>query len=65
MVHKRPFGDEETSNVACKHSRQLEHTNHLVSSAGVVPCNIAPQRTQLSGNKHFISVINNARELLG
>ncbi|RVW30394.1 AT-rich interactive domain-containing protein 2 [Vitis vinifera] len=45
------FGDEETSNVACKHSRQLEHTNHLVSSAGVVPCNIAPQRTQLSMEK--------------
>ncbi|XP_010258118.1 PREDICTED: uncharacterized protein LOC104597984 [Nelumbo nucifera] len=43
MVYKRPFGDEESCELACKHPRQLEYSNQLASFADITSYNDMPQ----------------------
>ncbi|VVA29719.1 PREDICTED: AT-rich interactive [Prunus dulcis] len=43
MINKRPFGGEDSYEVACKHPRQLEHSNE-----DIFPFNGAPQKFQIS-----------------
>lgn len=38
MINKRPFGDEDSYEVACKHQRQLECTDELSPAVGVISC---------------------------
>ncbi|KAF8399573.1 hypothetical protein HHK36_015440 [Tetracentron sinense] len=53
MVHKRPFGGEESHGIACKHPRQLEFSNQLASFVELLPHNDAPQKPHTSGEGSF------------
>ncbi|XP_038696561.1 uncharacterized protein LOC119993477 isoform X2 [Tripterygium wilfordii] len=46
MVHKRPFGDDNSLDVVCKYARQGEHPGELGST---VPSSEAPHEGQASG----------------
>lgn len=50
MIHKRPFIDEGTDEVAFKHPRHWENTNHL-SFSEVAPLNDLHEKLSTSGNK--------------
>ncbi|XP_042498520.1 uncharacterized protein LOC122076928 isoform X2 [Macadamia integrifolia] len=49
MVYKRPFGDEESYELAFKHPRRLDYSRQLFSFVEAVPCNDIPQDPQASG----------------
>ncbi|XP_057952917.1 uncharacterized protein LOC131147142 [Malania oleifera] len=48
MAHKRPFGGENSHEVACKQPRQSEPINGLASVFDIFPCNDASLKVQTS-----------------
>lgn len=51
MVNKRPFDDEDSCGVACKHPRQMGHADQLHSSGNFFPCSDAPQTSRTLDGK--------------
>ena len=48
MIHKRPFIDDDSYEVACKHPRHLEYVDQLAS---VVPLDDTYLKPMISGNE--------------
>ena len=51
MINKRPFGDEGSYEIACKHSRHLEHANEPAPYVDVFHFSDASQKFQTPGIK--------------
>jgi hypothetical protein len=56
MLHKRPFVDEDSYEVASKQPRQLEHARQLAHTTAMVPVS-DPEKPRNSGNLESIVFI--------
>ncbi|XP_065878320.1 uncharacterized protein [Euphorbia lathyris] len=65
MVQKRSFYDEETYSISCKHPRQVEYNNELVSFSEFVPMEVRSPRIHAQGESGLTENAIEHHEKLG
>lgn len=57
MVQKRPLYDKEPHDIICKHPRQVEYKNRLVSFSEFVSSEVDSPTSEVPGERRSFSLI--------